>query len=696
MKRRRFLDQFIRTLLVVVLVAGCFTGCGKKKSTTADTKPISSVVDENVSREAFMGLIGEKFGMGECLSDAPIFSDVPATNLYYNAIQACAEWDVIEKGGSFRPTDSITLGEALECAVKAVGLDAIDLAVNATRPADDKLIDFFCQNIASIDVSDPDRTISKEVAANILDCAVIYRGKLTRENTYDFTLGSRTHEVLEGVLLKGDGETAIVKDASQYEVGDILYLPNLGEGNACAIRIREIDGDRVKYDEASIDETFESMRVSGTYDLKLINVEPADGSDVAFIDENGNYITACGFNDSKSAGLQNNLVYDGTNFMTSEVDLKQEKGGVTFSVEVACNGESTNFKDEEIEYSASAKFLAGVYNIKATVDYYHGWLGIPNGAYVTLSYDDEVSVHLAGCVNVRIPLGVFTMAIPGTPVTIDLSLSALLGADGTVDIVYTSDVVCTVDAQKGKPIKSSVTSTANMTAEAKARLVAEANLLADLKIIGINVANAEITTGVIADIRIEADILGDQPTCCDIFAYVPLKWGINQKGCLLTDISKSLKASGTVWDSKNSPFQAHYHYEDWKPVDKCTRGESKEVEVPTVQEDGKPLEEYKFFDFEELDVGFIRLGSQKMYLEKDETLKVCVKSVPTGYSESDLTYTPKTSGIVSISSNGQVTALTEGTTLVEVATKDGKYKTYLNVVVNATYTTWEDFESVSL
>lgn len=693
MKRSGFVFKFAYIMLVLVMVIGCMSGCGKKKSKTTTSAPVVQAGD--ITREAYMGLIGEKFGMGECLSDAPIYSDVPATNLFYNSIQACAEWDVIEKGGSFRPSESITLGDALEYAVKAIGLDAIDLAANATRPAEDKLVEFYCKNIADIDVSNPDITISRKTAEQILDCAVIYQSQLTRENVFEYELSNNSYEVLSGVLLKGDGETAVVKDASQYNVGDILYLPANEQHEATAIRIREIDGDRVKYDEASLEETFSNMRVSGTYDLELVNVEPADGTDVAIIDKNGNCVTVCGLNEAKSSKVEhNNLVYDGTDYLASDVEYRQEKGGVTFYKEFACDGEMTNDYGEHMEYTASAKFIVGVYNIKATVDYHHGFLGIPNGAYVTLSYDDEVSLHMAGNVSISIPLGTFTMVIPSTPVSIDLSLTALLGADGSIDIVYTSDVVCTADAQVGKPLKTSVASEARMTAEARAKLVAEANLLADLKVLGINVANAEITTGVVANLKIDADILGDLPTCCDIFAYIPLRWGFNQKSCLLTNISDKLKASGTIWDSSNSPFQVHYHYEDWKLVDECTRGKEEKVEVPTVQEDGTPLEEYAFFDFEEIDAGFIKLSSQKMYLDPNESLKIKVESVPNKYSEADLVFTPLDGGICTIDASGRVTAVNEGSVVVEVSTKDGKYKTYMNVVVNASYTEWEDFPSI--
>lgn len=111
----------------------------------------------------------------------------------------------------------------------------------------------------------------------------------------------------------------------------------------------------------------------------------------------------------------------------------------------------------------------------------------------------------------------------------------------------------TVGWKDGCGLQNKFDSQAKADFEADATLTAEATALMDVRLgfksVSCSLVNAQFTSGAVAVGKTETDLLGDQPTCVDLRLYVPLRWGVNQEGCLLTDISGKLKAkrSGSVY-----------------------------------------------------------------------------------------------------------------------------------------------------
>ena len=77
----------------------------------------------------------------------------------------------------------------------------------------------------------------------------------------------------------------------------------------------------------------------------------------------------------------------------------------------------------------------------------------------------------------------------------------------------------------------------------------------------------------------------------------------------------------------------------------------------------------------------IVLNSYAEVLKRNETYQIIVKSLPEGYSVKDLVYSSPDNSVASVS-NGLVKAISPGSVRIEVATSDGSYAAYVNILVS--------------
>lgn len=685
--KKRFKSILLILMVTMLSVFGLF-GCGKDKSTISDNGGSATALTKN----EYVGLLGKYFGLSQCLDEETFFNDISKNEHNYEQIQACAEWGIVTDKDAFNPDANVSLKYALETAVRAIGVEKINSSNNGSEVDEAKLLDFYVENIAKIDVSNPDAVVTESMANQILGHAVAYMNQLEGKQVFNYELAQGVVEATNGIVLKGDGQTAKITDGKTYNVGEIIYIPATMERSAQAIRVEAVNEDTITYSEAGYEDVFDTLNITGTYDVSVMGATPtSEGTEIAYAKPNGS-VVFCSTNPDEKPGQEMNLVYTGEDSLEFDtVSFVQENGGITFYKEFETEMSMETDDGSTLETARGGSLKVGLYNIKATVDIKKNCLGIPKAAKVKLSYDDIVAMNMHGSYNATIPLGKVWLNLGGLPCDVQLSLYATVGGDGSIDITYTSDVVYSMECEMGKPIKSSISNDADLSVDAKVRLVAEATAVVDLRIIGTSLVNAEVTTGVVAEAKMEEDLLSDEPVCVDLFMYAPLRWGVNQRNCIVTDWSKKLKYSATVWDSTNSPIQARCHYENGEVVEACTRGQGKEVEAPTVSEDGQPLDEYNLFEFESIDMGYIDLHSQQMYLEMNETLSIGIKELPENYTEQDLVYTPLEAGVCTVNGNGQVTATGEGVTVLKIATSDGKYEIYMTIIVNEQYNELEGF-----
>lgn len=665
--------KFIILSLVLTLA---LAGCGSKEQETAGRGNGGNSAAA-LTKGEWVGMLGDYFGYNDPFSDTAVYTDVSSGNAHYSQIQACSEWGVITEQGTFEPDGAATWEYALQTAVRAVGVERITSA--GLSVSEDNLVDFFGSNIANTGSVDLHSTITAGDAGMILEYARDYMYGLAPAERYEYTYNEGVYEVgPEDLSFRGDGVTAVVNNGASYRSGDVIYLMPTSVSTAAAIKVTGVNGNEITYAEAEMEDVYSELQISGSYDAVVISAESADAdiSEVSFRNTDYGVLYCGGSNRNNSLS---SLAYRADNYA-----LVQTKASVS--------GNSAHF---DISLGGGGEFAIDISNIKVNTDIDFSLFGGLKKAEATLSFDDKITVsYTADHYSKSITIGKVSVQLGTTPCNVEFSLVLNIGMDGEATLTYTSNVVGSLGYKKGAGLSKSLDNkNATFDFHAEATVTVEPTAKVDLRLLGKSIANLKVTTGVVAVANVDVDLMGGQPSCIDIYLYVPLRWGVNEDGCIMTNISSKLKYSQTIWDSTNSAVTARFHWEDNVLVAECTRGKEEKVETATVDEEGLPYDEYKLFEFEELDFGIISLASIQIVLTEGESLNIGITSVPGGYQASQLVYTVEDSGVCSVG-GGRVTAVKNGSTTVKVSTPDGKYNTYFTVTVNGGYNDTSGFESL--
>ena len=686
MKRNNFRKKVLLVMLALVMTVAV-SGCSKETSGSVSTGG-QNTGNGGLSRAEYIGLLSNSFGYNSFESETAVFSDVAASDTYYPQIQAAAEWQIIDTADKFEPGKGATLAFALESAVRAVGTD--DIEASGATVDSSNLADFYVKNIAQIDLSNPDSSIDSATAQQIIDLAKEYSHNLVLPQVVEINLVDGVKSAESGVVLNADGTTGLLPPGNEYSVGDIIYIEATDTSLARAVKVASINADNTfTYSEATVEETYESLNIHGTFQGGIVEaVSASDGTVVGLAQDiydemksydmasKGRYVPVQIKNSSKVDASGDHMVF------TAQFDVQQSatitnRNKLNYS-NLPDGVSHPDFDNEgKVKAAANGNLVVGIKNIRADVDYETEPFHVlkPKKMKLSLHYDTEISTDIHGSVSASIPLGEAYIQIAG-PVNIRVMLTAHLGADGNVTISYTTQNVMAVGWQKGSGLQNNFDSKADAHCDMDATLTAEATVLIDLRVgfknLSYSLTNAQVTSGAVGVAKMEADLLGDQPTCVDIQVYVPLRWGVNQEGCLITDINNKWKAKGTVWDSSNSPINLHFHLEDWVRTegDVCTRSEKVEQELVTPE--GEPLEEIDPFEFEPLEFDFIELVSYTMFVKQGSSMEIGFTNIPEGYTKEDLKYEVVDPSICSVS-NGTVQANKDGSTIVKISTSDGLF-----------------------
>ena len=666
MKKR---NCYITTVLLILICV--LTGCGKTGGGGSDTSAAGS---EKLSKGEWIGLLGDQFGYTDYETTDDYYSDVTSDYEYYDEIQACAEWEVLTETKELHPEEAATWQYAIETSVRAIGIDKINKSDAGVEVNEDNLIDFYDEKIANIKSGDNgDSVLSAQLTATdaslILKYAYDYANNLTLPQKLEYTYNEDVKEASEqDIRLDGNGNTGTIQ-AGSYAEGDVIYVEATKNTPASAIRINSIENNEFTYESVGMEDVYEELQVSGTFEGSVIDIEPAEGVTIGMVED----------------PIKKSFSYASYNESEQPMIAADGKTGKNIAAPVAGSG-SNNVKFTAT-LGSGATFTVQLSDILVTSDVDYGILKGLKKAEANVSFNDKVELKYASSEHYSVTqnLGTVKVQLGTTPLTVNFSLIANVGMDGKITLTYASQVVANVNYAQGKGLAKSVSNNnASCDLHAEVTLTAEPTIKVELACVGKGIANVKVTSGVVAIAQVDIDLLGDEPSCVDLYMYVPLRWAVNEDGCIMTNISPKLKASENVWTSENSPITQRFHWEDDVLVEACTRGGKKAVEAKDVDENGEPYDEYELFEFEEISFETIKVEKQVIKLAVGESATITVVSVPGEYSQSDLTYSSENTSVCTVSGS-QVTATGAGSTQIEVSTADGKYKTYVSVTVDEEY-----------
>ena len=276
---------YITTVLLILICV--LTGCGKTGGGGSDTSAAGS---EKLSKGEWIGLLGDQFGYTDYETTDDYYSDVTSDYEYYDEIQACAEWEVLTEEKELHPEDTATWQYAIETSVRAIGIDKINKSDAGVEVNEDNLIDFFDEKIANIKAGDNgDSVLSAQLtttdASLILKYAYDYANNLTLPQKLEYTYNEAVKEASEqDIQLDSNSNTGTIQ-AGSYAEGDVIYVEATENAPASAIRINSIENNEFTYESVGMEDVYEELQVSGTFEGTVIDIEPAEGVTIGMVEE---------------------------------------------------------------------------------------------------------------------------------------------------------------------------------------------------------------------------------------------------------------------------------------------------------------------------------------------------------------------------------------------------------------------------
>lgn len=647
-------------ILLILTQALFFSSCKKSEKNTA-----------SISRAEWIKKLAVETGTTEPESKTPYYSDVDDSNEFFNYIQACAEWAVIDGKGKFEPDADATYEFVAQTCLKTIGIEKLESSnLDIADISEDDLVEIFSDNIAKID--SPSKGVDEAESDKLLDSFVSFSNEIEFKPVYEKTYTDTVNENVDSdsVSVTSDSSAIIVGD-SKAKVGDIIFAdPSDSYPAGKALKIVAIDGNNITYSEPSIEEVFEEIKLSGTYDGKIVDVVGEDGTnveDVSYDPESGTY----------DIQFSNAL-------LTSE---SPESEDTKTTVKKDSNGSSATFEKGGVTATFS------VSKIKITPDVDFSLLGGVKHASCKATMSSSITGNLKGEASQKdIKLFTITTALGTSPFTADITAYASVGIDGELDVSFYASMTAEASYKKGAGPKMSLNATNELNVDGHVNAYINITPVVSLSVYGIktSIINVSATVGANALATISGDILDtSEPTCVNILAYVNASIGVNQYESFTSSLIHGDKA---IWNIDNTPFKFNFHYEfnvttgEYNTVEKCTKGNSEKVEIPEPKsEGGDVLEEY-FEDFKPLeDGGNLNVDFVNCSLKKGETKTITVSQLPDGYAASDLVFDSGNKGVATVSASGVITAVSSGTTVVTVKTSDGKYSAAVKVSVETEY-----------
>ncbi len=679
-----------------------------------------------------MGIIGDEFGYRQCYSDTNIFDDVTMMDKNYAIIQTCAEYELIPSTGSFYPGMDASLEFAVETSVKAIGMNRLILA--GVLAEGDDLYEFYNNNIAALDTSSKSTSIDLVTAYAIVENAIAYSDSLVLPEICEITVNDGVIEVDSGICLYDD-YTGEVTDGTVYNPGDILYVTIEGTLPR-GIEIIDVSGAAFTYADASLEEVLADLYIAGTFSPTVVNVVSASEDDsIVYATDfaehpmgEGKFAGLECYKDeltlSKGEGSEENSE-DEEDIVEVSSSITIDENGVATSTTAKCDNVTATLNSRHTANSvhfdasltgtpdggdgatrvAAGSFSVDVENIQLEAVYNPGGpleLDIfhPKDFSARLSFDARIVSNLSYSVSQTITLGEVDVIIPNVPITITFTLKAHLAADGTITLTYTSNNVASVVYKKGCDVQPNFRSNSDLQLEADLTLTAEAIAGMHLKLgwhkASIEICNFSVTTGAVAVVQFDLDLLGSEPNCADLQIYVPLRFGLNQDSCLLTNISKKLKYEMTIWDSTNSAIKLHKHEEDihdgtgFHEVPECTRGSASEA-TPIPEGEEQPIDEYDLFDFKQIAFETIKVAQSMYFISAGEIIVPEIIELPSDLVLTDIIFISEDTGVC-VTAGQTITGIGPGSTTVLIQDREGRYQARVAITIYENYDI--DFESL--
>lgn len=672
----------LMTLVMVFSTLTCLSGC-------SDEKYIHIL-----TRGEWINKVAQVFQMNECYDNTQRYDDVSRDSEYFNAIQACAEWKIIDDEKNFCPDERANVDFAIITAVKAVGIDKISKSKDGKKlNNNDDIIDYFNDkcNVSYIPGSNLYEDTAQQIVTEISNLYASLELKQYQDVKYTDSVKMANEN---DIVFSADGETAKIKKDNSYKVGDIITIePTSTYPKGKYAKVTSVKDDSIKYTEPTLEEMYDHVIASGTYQPEILGVIPlTDGVEVASIE--GYDVMPQKYNEDndnevefvKNLSESNNVVPTANEISLGDIEINISKS-------IAENIDDTELKHGKYSESAKLSILGtiGLNDIKVSTDL-DIWGPIVNKAEINVMSTLNTKLSIEGELETTIECAKIPCRLFST-VGIDIILAIKIGISGEISVVWSVDTAAGLEYMPLRTTKYMAKgSNSNLDVEIKVKSSIKPEVKAELVLGPVDIASIGVYSGIEASIGTKIGGTSSDVQCVDIDAYVPLAFFVGAEGESDTLLGKlGIKKTWSLWTSSTSPVKKNWHVESGKIVPKCTKKDKvEETTAPNeINNDGFSHDE------DEIDTELIKainnvddnlaISSYFAAIEENGTDKIKVSNLPEGYNESSIVFSSDDSEVASIDSNGNIKANSSGVCRIKVATDDGKYSQYCAIRVLASY-----------
>lgn len=657
---KRLVSLFLAVALSICSMMG-LSGCSAKKVVV-------------MTRGQWIEQLAAALELSGSELEGAAFSDVKEGSTYFNAVQNCAAWDILDTSKDFKAEDKATVDFAIATAVRAIGTEKIAKSnYQKTLQSDEDMISFF-RGISDMDYISGG-ALYQEWADRILQDMNTVMASLELEQYQDIGLTGQCVEVdTSDVVFSADGKTGTLQNNSIQAEKDTILVVNPSEAypEGKTAKITSIRGEKFQYVEPSMEEVVDHVILTGTYKPKVIGVIPM-GENVKVEQINGE--TAV-----------NQSCRPGSVYASDRMYVPKDRAG---NLEASASIDDLVFSvkgsGEKGDASGSASATIGIKNIRVTADIDLKGLSVKKACAKidsTLSADFNASGSYSPD---AMPLGEIICNIYGI-VNLKFQASLSIGASGELKINWSLPTTIGVEYQKGSGAKFiRETSGSNLKAEAKAEAYIAPNLKGTFQVFRFDIASCGVSSGVTVNIDAQADAKKAK-YCLNLKAHVPFSCFAGGEGEDTLLGQMGIAKSWTIWDAESSKIKKEIHIENNKIVPACTMENETEKEGDRVEfnYDEIKLPEMPEIHFEEFDSKFFGITEGFITISENSRDQLPI-TPPNGYKAGDVVCSSGDESIVSVSNSGVLSGNGAGITQIRISTKDEKYVQYCTVRVIGDY-----------
>ena len=678
-------------------------GCGNKPITVMTLGEWIKEINQKASIQTFQ-------------QAKPYYLNIPETSPYYEDIQKAVEWEILEASYPFNPEASLTREWAAYTLLNLAGIelakenDDIKDLKKATFPKHvSTAISSGLMKLNKVDCFEPKKEMDRYDAEVLLEEVVAYINTKQFEDSYiDIDFSDIEIEPVTPIEEHLEDNTIYVEKDSGIKSQDYLTYSdsNNHEKLIQATHIKEEDEyDVVSFVEPEMGDVITSIDLQDSFEIDFTNAEVFDLID-------GNLITSSSYTFPSSIKNMSNLT---TNYSHSingyQIQYHLTSSGLFAEISKAGSFGSkmyASFTLNGVKPSVKWKMNHGkieegyfLLNFNTTEK-----LGV-EASYETIKYGDFNSFNIHNLKssfenlfkdkqeieNITVPICEIRFPIPNMPVaSITIQLNLKIYASGKAEIVLAQEEMIGMEIRNGN-----IRSIHDVSNDAKSVIKASSsflsNLLFGLKVGDYLLADISVEGGAKANLDSEIHIYdednnhqvvkanlpidlvehaiegnGDLLSCANLKAYWVLDAILNSSGSAAGKLGLSKTIS--ILNENNSTLipGLSSHLENGMFVAQCTRKDRDQTRLKK----------------RTINSNIIDLDSYHLIIKEGASKQLIINKLPDEYKKSDLEYTIDNPSIASIDEKLIVHGIEEGSTIIQIRTKDQKYEIDCTVIVTKT------------